>query len=70
MLSGRNHHAVGMGGITGIATSAPATTPAHHELSAEVKVDILRVMVDITEATFEDLAAHHEVRATLAMATQ
>ena len=31
---------------------------------------ILRVMVDITEASFEDLAAHHEMRARLAMATQ
>jgi len=28
------------------------------------------VMVDITEASFEDLAAHHEMRARLAMATQ
>jgi arylsulfatase len=31
---------------------------------------ILRVMVDITEASFEDLAAQHEMRARLAMATQ
>jgi arylsulfatase len=31
---------------------------------------IRRVMVDITEASFEDLAAHHEMRARLAMATQ
>src|SRR5678816_4951178 len=31
---------------------------------------ILRVMVDITEASFEDLAAHYEMRARLAMATQ
>jgi len=31
---------------------------------------ILRVMVDISEATFEDLAAQHEARARLAMATQ
>ena len=30
---------------------------------------ILRVMVDITEASFEDLAAQHEMR-RLAMATQ
>ena len=31
---------------------------------------ILRVMVDITEASFDDLAAQHEMRARLAMATQ
>jgi len=31
---------------------------------------IRRVVVDITEASFEDLAAHHEMRARLAMATQ
>jgi arylsulfatase A-like enzyme len=31
---------------------------------------ILRVMVDISEATFEDLAAQHEARARFAMATQ
>jgi arylsulfatase len=31
---------------------------------------ILRVMVDISETTFDDLAAHHEMRARLAMATQ
>jgi arylsulfatase len=31
---------------------------------------IRRVVVDITEATFEDLAAHYEMRARLAMATQ
>jgi len=31
---------------------------------------ILRVLVDISEATFEDLAAQHEARARLAMATQ
>jgi arylsulfatase A-like enzyme len=31
---------------------------------------ILRVMVDITEASFEDLAAQHEMHARLAMATQ
>jgi arylsulfatase len=31
---------------------------------------ILRVVVDISEATFEDLAAQHEARARLAMATQ
>jgi hypothetical protein len=31
---------------------------------------IRRVVVDITEAAFEDLAAHHEMRARLAMATQ
>src|SRR6476660_831434 len=40
MLSGRNHHAVGMGGITEIATSAPgynsrcARTPAHRWLKS------------------------------------
>jgi len=31
---------------------------------------ILRVMVDISEATFKELAEHHEARARLAMATQ
>jgi hypothetical protein len=31
---------------------------------------ILRVMVDISETTFEDLAAQHEMHARLAMATQ
>jgi hypothetical protein len=31
---------------------------------------IVRVMVDISEATFEDLAAQHEARARFAMATQ
>jgi len=31
---------------------------------------ILRVMVDITEVSFEDLAAQHEMHARLAMATQ
>jgi hypothetical protein len=31
---------------------------------------ILRVLVDISEATFEHLAAHHEARARFAMATQ
>jgi arylsulfatase A-like enzyme len=31
---------------------------------------ILRVMVDISEATFEDLAAQHEARARFSMATQ
>jgi hypothetical protein len=31
---------------------------------------ILRVMVDISATTFEDLVAHHEMRARLAMATQ
>jgi arylsulfatase len=31
---------------------------------------ILRVMVDISETTFDDLAAYHEMRARLAMATQ
>jgi arylsulfatase len=31
---------------------------------------ILQVMVDISENTFEDLAAHHEMRARLAMAIQ
>jgi hypothetical protein len=31
---------------------------------------ILRVMVDISETTFEDLAAQHEMQARLAMATQ
>ncbi len=31
---------------------------------------ILRVMVDISETTFEDLAAQHELHARLAMATQ
>jgi len=31
---------------------------------------ILRVVVDITEATFKDLAAQHEAHARLAMATQ
>jgi hypothetical protein len=31
---------------------------------------ILRVMVDISETTFEDLAAQHEMHARLALATQ
>jgi arylsulfatase len=31
---------------------------------------IVKVMVDISEATFEDLAAQHELRARFAMATQ
>jgi len=31
---------------------------------------IIRVVVDISEATFEDLAAQHEARARFAMATQ
>jgi hypothetical protein len=31
---------------------------------------IRRVMVDISETTFEDLAAQHELHARLAMATQ
>jgi hypothetical protein len=31
---------------------------------------ILRVMVDISETAFEDLAAQHEMHARLAMATQ
>ena len=31
---------------------------------------IKRVMVDISEATFEELAAQHEAHARLAMATQ
>jgi len=31
---------------------------------------IVRVMVDVSEATFEDLAEQHEARARIAMATQ
>jgi len=31
---------------------------------------LIRVMVDVSEATFEDLAAQHEAQARLAMATQ
>ena len=32
--------------------------------------EIVKVMVDVSESTFEDLAAHHEARARFAMATQ
>jgi arylsulfatase len=32
--------------------------------------EIIKVMVDVSEATFEELAAQHEVRARIAMATQ
>ena len=31
---------------------------------------LIRVMVDVSEATFEDLAAQHEAQARLAMAKQ
>jgi hypothetical protein len=32
--------------------------------------EIVKVMVDVSEATFENLAEQHEVRARFAMATQ
>jgi len=32
--------------------------------------EIIKVMVDVSEATFEELAAQHELRARVAMATQ
>ena len=42
----------------------------HYESPFAFTAKILRVMVDISETTFEDLAAHHEMRARLAMAAQ
>ena len=110
MLSGRNHHAVGMGGITEIATSVPGYNCCAPRLGKkkigegrfEQQVagyftvnegfdigcdtcspvsdlyespfaftgEIIKVMVDISKATFEELAEQHEARARFAMATQ
>jgi len=110
MLSGRNHHAVGMGGITEIATSVPVVqllrptsrkeenwrrslraaggrlftvnegfdigcdtcSPVSdlYESPFAFTGEIIKVMVDISKATFEELAEQHEARARFAMATQ
>ena len=45
LLTGRNHHTVGMGGITEMATSAPATThSAEHLLAPCADVEAERLL--------------------------
>jgi len=52
----------------GCDTCSPVSD--QHESPFAFTGKIVRVMVDISEMTVEQLAAHHEAQARLAMATQ